>query len=223
MVAAAALLLRGGARAIFKQQDFAILKGLFAASTSRKNSSGTIASVNMPTAQIITLSSGTLDTDVLHEVQSVLENNYALDRQICGCISPRSKKDLKQNDDKVSDMDFVNSAEFFKTGRLPMVDNIAMAIHPLLTWESGVGDPINTDTSYEYAVFWLGDSVVQNTFEPMSHYLEGRADKRFRIQTYSEEVVDVQRIDDSGVVWVCTTQWASWRAPWMAMIWASLA
>ena len=184
-------------RNVYKDEDNLIINAIKAATVSRVTSSSTNetspTNIAFPTSQKIgaggedfgSSDSTFITLDDIGRIRELMETQY-VDSKVYCLISPTTKRLMRANITALTDSDFVGATAFFTGGGLPDVDGITFISHPSIL-------------ATEFYAF-TADSIVFNTFNPLTTSLNEIAVQRNSIQAYIREKVDAKRVDDLGVV-----------------------
>ena len=186
---------RQGMRSIWKQQDQQIINGIKAASVVRVDgdtSEVTPETVNFPGGQAFdTAQDDYMGRKDISRLVQLFEDQYVTDPIYC-LISPTAKRGLIDNDDKITDSDFLaHGAAFSEEGKFapnkfPDIYGVHFIVHPLV--------PVLKF----YA--WTKESVVLNMFKGFKSSMDVSPEQRFSYIAYMREKADCKRCDDLQVV-----------------------
>lgn len=184
-------------RNVYLDEDNLVINAIKAATVSRvtATSSGETSpgDISFPTAQKIgaggedfgSADSTFLTLEDIGRIRELMENQY-IDSKVYCLISPTTKRLMRANITALTDADFVGATGLFVDGGLPDVDGITFISHPSIA-------------ATEFYAF-TADSIVFNTFKPLTTSLNEIAVQRNSVQAYIREKVDCKRVDDLGVV-----------------------
>ncbi|MDP0495054.1 MAG: phage capsid protein [Verrucomicrobiota bacterium JB024] len=177
--------MRSGMKKIFKQEDLLIIGGMSAASVARVvgTANGTTTSnVALPASQAFeTANVGYLSFADCTTIMKLLEDQYVTDPVFC-LMSPTDKKLFIDNNEKINDTDFVNSHEYFHSGKLPDVYGIHFVSHPLVT----------PGTLH----VWAKEAIIWADFQGLDPNIGPAPTQRFSAIAHMDELADVKRNDD---------------------------
>lgn len=179
-----------GMRKVFKQQDALIIAAIKAASVLRGVDASAAAAVNFPAAQMLddlVLADLKLPT-LAGMIKERFQAQYDESSPIFCMISPKVARIGKENSrDKIHSTDFVDSATYFATGKIPTIDGVAFVTHPA-----------QSDTAYDA---WTPDAVSYCPFSELDVNLDpGNIAFRKQGIAYVKEDANAVRRDDNGVV-----------------------
>lgn len=186
---------RQGMRKLFKLKDKLIIDAIKAASVARVTSQSSDeidpVTVTFPAAQEIDSAADDVITltDLTH-IRELFEDQY-VDDNIFALISPKMKRIIIDNNDKVHDTDFVSRAGYFEAGTLPDIYGISFITHP----------QVEDDKIYAFS----REAIVWNQFKGMESSLSRVPQYREGIQAYIREKADAKRVDDKKVVHLTMT------------------
>jgi len=186
---------RNGMRGIFKQQDQLVLNGISASSVTRVDgdtSEITPQTDNMPAGQVIDSAQNDYmgRKDMTHIVK-LFEDQYVTDQIFC-LISPTAKRGIIDNDDKITDADFLAHRQAFDEegkfvpGKFPDIYGISFIVHPL----------VPADKFFAFT----REALVLNEFEALNSHMDEAPTQRFSYIAYICESCDCKRVDDLQVV-----------------------
>ena len=191
-----------GMKKIFKNQDLWIFDALFRQTEKRGKSGGT--STAFPAAQKLPVLNG-LGLSTLTRVVEIFENNYADDEPVVLIISPTQKKYLIDNSGgTIHSRDFVDSADFFKTGKLPEIYGCNLVCHPGVTaykavpTGTAITDTVDQPTD-SFAAFQKS-AIMYNQFKDLMVQMGTVPERRHKINLYIHELVGSCRLDDYRVI-----------------------
>lgn len=183
-----------GMRSIFKQQDQLVLNGISAAFVVRVDgdtSEVTPETINMPAGQQFnTAQNDYIGRKDMTKIVNLFEDQYVTDQIFC-LISPTAKKGIIDNDEKITDADFIarsqafDEAGKFNPGKFPEVFGVHFVVHPLV--------PAN-----KFYAFTM-ESIVLNEFKPFKSNIEIAPTQRYSYIAYMREKADCKRVDDLQV------------------------
>ena len=181
-----------GMRSIFKARDQLFLNALQASEVARVNgsSSNEVTPVNIQFPESQKINSVAQDklmiSDISHVTQ-IFEDNYVNDERIMGLISPKLKRSLIDNNDRIMDYNFVSrNTQWFETGEIPDIYGVVFLVSPLV--------PDNK------AFFYTRSGMIWNTSRGLTASLSKVPQIREGTQAYMRESVDCKRIDDLKVL-----------------------
>lgn len=191
--------LKQGLRTIYKKEDARIFTALSASTVTRGKEAGNTSAVAFPAAQKISIASSSyFGLDTVAEIKEKFENQFVWSGQIVCVISPKTKRLwLAQERGDIQSKDFVDTSEYFRTGRLPQIDGVTFLCHPHVTdYANQSGDSINDD--YFYA--WDPQGVWWNQWDPLTTEMDKAPTEKFNVIAYMREFCNCARIDDNLVV-----------------------
>lgn len=121
----------------------------------------------------------------------MMEDQY-LDEPLLCLISPTDKKGIIDNDDKITDADFIPRMSGFgddgkfSVGKFPEIFGIRFVVHPLVPAGSFYG--------------FTKESIVRNVFKRLKVTMKNVPAQNDGHQAYVREKADVKRVDDLQVI-----------------------
>ena len=174
-------------------RDVKILDALWAANTSQGENEGTVANVAFA-GGTINEADGVFDLATITQINAYFDGQYHAQgkRKIC-IISPTAKQSLiDTSGNTITSKDFVDSGEYFKTGRLPNVYGVSFVVHPLIDGYKGAYDDC-------FVAFCEG-SFVYNQFSALETGLDRSIEMRNQWILYICEFINAVRIDDKAIL-----------------------
>lgn len=191
---------------MMKRRERVILDALFAHTVQRGKDTGSVAGVNFPTAQEITVADGILDKEVINEVKTLFEDNYigsvGEDEPIFMVISPSQKQNLIDNSGgTLHNKDFISSSGHFEGGTIPNIYGVNLIVHPELSVGRGyeVDGDGNGSWSDGRAVAFTPKWGCFNQFKGMDTQIDSDPGERFQYKLYIDEIINAVRVDDKRI------------------------
>lgn len=187
---------RQGMRTIFKAQDLQVINGIAETSVMRNTAASenevSLKAVTFPAGQkITTAQAGYLSRKDMTLIVNKFEDQYVSERIFC-LISPTMKRNIVDNDDKITDADFLaHAAAFdksgkFEIGKFPEIFGVHFVVHPLIA------------ANKFYA--FTREAIVLNKFKGLESTINKVASQRNSTQAYIDEKCDCKRVDDLQVI-----------------------
>tara|TARA_R110000824_G_scaffold14186_7_gene60652 strand:+ start:1997 stop:2944 length:948 start_codon:yes stop_codon:yes gene_type:complete len=185
--------LKMGMKKIFKNQDKVILDALFAATVTKGQDAATVANVAFPVGQQLNEADGVFDLETISAIRRIYKNNELEDEQLICVISAEVEEMLINNSGgTIENKDFVDSAEYFKNGKLPMIRGVSFLVRPAVNNYKGA-------YNHAFAVF-TPSSVVYNQFEMLETQIEKAPTQKFNVILQICEFINAVRRDDKGII-----------------------
>lgn len=185
---------RQGMRSIWKAEDQLIINGIGAPSVIRVDgatSEVTPQTVNMPIGQVFnTAQNDYISRKDMTKIVQLFEDQYVTERIFC-LISPTAKRGIIDNDDKITDSDFLSHAAAFdgdgkfRPGAFPEVFGVHFIVHPLVA------------ANKFYA--FTEQAIVLNEFKAFKSDISIAETQRYSYIAYMREKCDCKRVDDLQV------------------------
>lgn len=185
---------RQGMRSIWKAQDQQVLNGINAASVVRVDgatSEVTPTTENMPAGQVFdTAQNDYISRKDMTKIVNLFEDQYVTDKIYC-LISPTAKKGIIDNDEKITDADFIARSQAFgedgsfMPNKFPEVFGVHFIVHPLVA-------------ANKFFAF-TEESIVLNEFKAFKSDISIAETQRYSYIAYMREKCDCKRVDDLQV------------------------
>lgn len=159
------------------------------------------ATVNFPTAQVLSITAGisAFDKDVVAQVAQKFEENYLDGDRIYGVITPAMKSSLIINSgDTIQSADFIDyHHHHMENYTLPEVYNVHLIVHPLM---SSYSTSILGTHAEGVSVYFSGEWGYWNKPEGLNTQIDQDPGQRFSFVLYIHEFCNAVRVDDKRVV-----------------------
>ena len=186
-----------GMKRVAAQQDLKIFEALTKQSENRGKTGGSAETI--PAGQKFDITTG-LGLDDLSNIVNIFEDNYANDEPVIVVISPTQKKYLIDNSGgTIHSTDFVNSTDYFTTGKLPDIYGLHLMVHPgVSAYAATVNVGLTTPT--DALIAFQKSAIMYNQFEALTTDMGQLPTQRYQYNLYLHEHIGTCRIDDKRVV-----------------------
>ena len=188
--------LRKGLERIWLKDDALCLAALFATSVMRGKDTGTVAGVNFPAGQSLTLANqAAFVLSTISSIKQKFEAKYYKGKIYCAIPTTVKKVLIDNADNKLTNKDFVDSSTYLTNYLLPDIYGVTFIPTPLL--DAAFNNGTNSKVRF---VAWAAEGMVYNLFEDLDTNLGVSADEKFSIKAYMKKVANAVRNDDNLVV-----------------------
>jgi hypothetical protein len=181
---------------LFRMRDRLFLNAAFAPSVLRGKDTGTVAAVNMPAGQIITLANqAAFVLPVISSIKQKFEARDYTGRIYCAIPTTVKKLLIDNPDNKLTNKDFVDSTRYFTNFELPDIYGVTFISTSQL--DAAISDGAASKVRF---LAWAPGGIVWNQWEVLETALGVAATEKFAVKAYMKEVCNAVRNDDNLVV-----------------------